>query len=634
MSKKNVKQKKIAQKNSLEYYLTVLLFVIIIPLTYSDKTQDPTIPRLLYWSISLLVLTVITLFAYKNKEVDLGFLKLWIFPVYLLYFLISIVSLTQAINPAEGFFDLTKTFLSLFSLIMITFIFTRQTDFKSFLAKSIVVSSFIATALGLYQYIEFTNGDTGREFFAALYQVRGLMAHKNQFAISLFLMLPFSIYGAFEFKRRWKYASIASVTILIISFVFIQTRSVWVGFLVFIVSFGVTWLFTTNRKSFNNLKLKPKKVVASLLIVVAIAAVSALLIFQKSNAVEVLKYQANSLFDFGSKNNKGRLQMWESTYHMSTDHALLGVGAGNWKISIIPYYSDNFENQYQNWRRPHNDFLWAFSEKGIFGLLSYLLLFILVAFYGIKTLSSRADIENIFYTRLMLAGLGGYFVIAFFTFPYERVNHQIYLALIMGGIISNYYKNVVVSKAKPTSLSIIKLLIPFVLLGFSVFYAAKFFTSEIYINKYTNEKKSKKPNWNKLLAYSNKAFSPFTTLDSRQIPIHMYIGVIDLQLGKKQAAINDFKMAYTYHPNLPAVMNNLGYAYSQVGDYKKAISLFKEALELFPGDDDGIINLANAYYLDKNYVEARKTLLRCDPESDNPKIPSLMNAIEKKINTN
>ena len=631
MSKKNVKQKTIAQKNSFEYYLSVILFVIIIPLTYSNKTLDPTIPRMLYWGISLFVITIITYINNKNKKIDLGFLKLWIFPVYFFYFLISIASLTQAINPAEGFHDLSKTFLSIFSLVTITFIFQQQGDFKSFLVKSVILSSFIATALGLYQYIRLTHGDTGREFFMALYQVRGLMAHKNQYAISLFLMLPFSIYGLLEFKNRWRYLSLVSVIALLISFVLIQTRSVWAASIAFIIIFGLTYLFSNHGKTFSRINLKSKKVLVPLIIVILSATMSTLILFQKPNAIGVLKYQVNSIFDFESDNNTGRLQIWGSTYKMSTEHILLGVGSGNWKISIIPYYSNNFENKYQNWRRPHNDFLWIVSEKGIFGLLCYLLLFILIAFYGIKTLFSKTSNENKLFSRLMIAGLSGYFVIAFFTFPYERINHQIYLTLIMGGIISIYYKSVVTLKAKPTSLTIIKLFIPLVLLGFSVFYASVFFKSEIYINKYTEERKNKRPDWNKLSEYSDKAFSPFTTLDSKQIPIHIYKGVSKMKLGKKQASLNDFQIAYKYHPNSPAVINNLGYAYSQAGDYKKVISLFKKALLVFPGNEDGIINLANAYYLDKNYIEARKTLLLCDPDSDNPKIPSLINAIEKKM---
>lgn len=631
MSKKDTKQKTIEQKNSLEYYLSVLLFIIIIPLTYSNKTPDPTIPRMLYWGISIFVITIITYINYKNKKLDPGFLKLWVFPVYFLYFLISIASLTQSINPAEGLHDLSKTFLTLFSLVIITFVFNQQADFKSFLVKSVVLSSFIATTLGLYQYIKLTDGNTGREFFLALYQVRGLMAHKNQFAISLFLMLPFSIYGLLEFKNRWRYLSLVSVIALLISFVLIQTRSVWAASIAFIIIFGLTYLFSNHGKTFGRINLKSKKVLVLLTIVVLSAAMSALILFQKSNAIGVLKYQVNSIFDFESDNNKGRLQIWGSTYKMSTDHMLLGVGSGNWKISIIPYYSEKFENKYQNWRRPHNDFLWIMSEKGIFGLLSYLLLFILIAFYGIKTLFSQTSNENKIFTRLMLAGVSGYFVIAFFTFPYERINHQIYLTLIMGGIVSIYYKSVVVSKTQPTSLTIIKLLVPLVLLGFSVFYASVFFKSEIYINKYTEERKNKRPDWNKLSEYSDKAFSPFTTLDSKQIPIHIYKGVSKMKLGEKQASLSDFKTAYKYHPNSPAVINNLGYAYSQVGEYKKAISLFKKALQVFPGNEDGIVNLANAYYLDKNYIEARKTLLLCDPKSDNPKIPSLMMVIEKKI---
>ena len=631
MSKKNVKQKTIAQKNSFEYYLTVFLFIIITPLTYSNKTLDPTVPRMLYWGISLFVITMIIYIYYKNKKLDLGLLKLWVFPVYFFYFLISIASLTQAINPAEGLYDLSKTFLTLFSVIIITLVFNQQADFKNFLVKAVILSSFLATALGLYQYIKLTHGNTGQEFFMALYQVRGLMAHKNQFAISLFLMLPFSTYGLLEFKNRWRYLSFVSVIALLISFVLIQTRSVWVASIAFIIIFGLTYLFSNHGKAFSRINIKSKKVLVPLLIVILSAAMSTLILFQKPNAIGVLKYQANSIFDFESDNNKGRLQIWGSTYKMSTEHMLLGVGSGNWKISIIPYYSDNFENKYQNWRRPHNDFLWIMSEKGIFGLLSYLLLFILIAFYGIKILRSQTDNENKLFTRLMLAGIGGYFIIAFFSFPYERINHQIYLSLIMSGIISIYYKSIVVSKAKPTSFTIFKFSAPLTLLGFSVFYASVFFKSEIYINKYTEERKNKRPDWNKLSDYSDKAFSPFTTLDSKQIPIHIYKGVSKLKLGKKQASLNDFQIAYKYHPNSPAVINNLGYAYSQAGNYKKAISLFKESLEIFPENEDGIINLTNAYYLDKNYTEARRTLQRCDRESDNPKISTLQKAIEEKI---
>ncbi len=630
MKKRKAKQNIIQKQNSFEYYLLIILFVIIIPLTHSNNTLDPTVPRLLYWGISLFVIYVLTYFNNKNKNTDLGFIRLWVFIVYGLYLLISIASLTQAINPAEGFHDLAKTILTLFSLVIIVFILNQQYSFKNFVVKSVVISSIIAPIIGISQYAKLTDNASEIDFYIALYEIKGLMANKNQFAISLFLMLPFSVFGAFKFNNWWKYISIVSVILLIISFVFIQTRSVWVAVFAFVTSFGLFY-FVNKKGLSSNINFKFKKAIAPLVILIIIALISTIILFQKTNSVGVFQTKVSSLFDLESKDNTNRLQLWESTIHMSSDHLLLGVGAGNWKISIIPYYSYKIKDEYVNWIRPHNDFLWALSEKGVFGLLTYLLIFILTAFYGIKTLLTKTDAENKLYTRLMLSGLFGYLAIAMFTFPYERINHQIYLTLIMGGIISNYYKLVLTAKVNHNLLTLIKLLVPLAMVTLSIFYAAVFYKSEINIKKYVIESKSKKPNTNKLIEYSNKAFSPFTTLDSQQVPIHLYKGICMMKLKKTEASIEEYKKAYMYHPYSFAVTNNLGYAYSSVGRYKDAINIFKESLILFPDNEEVTINLAGAYYLAGNYIEARKTLLRCKPNSINPKIHALKNLLSKKI---
>lgn len=631
MSKKRNKQTSPKPKNGLEYFVLVILLILVIPISYSDSTSDITNPRLLYWSISLLIITIILYFKSRNKTIDLSFLKLWIFPAYLIYFLLSILSLTQAINPAEGLHDLAKTFLTFYSLVIATFIFNQQSEFKNVLVKSVIISSFIATGVGLYQYIKLTNGDSEQAFFMALYQVRGLMAHKNQFAISLFLMLPFSIYGLFSFNSKWRYLSLISVVLLLISFIFIQTRSVWIALIVFTIIAVLTFFLKAKSPASKWHQNISKRTVMLILVFIIGSAIGVFFLFQKSNASGVLSYQINSIVDFDSDNNKGRLQVWESTYQMSTDHFWLGVGAGNWKIAIVPYYSEKFEDTYENWRRPHNDFLWVLSEKGVFALINYLLLIIIIFFYGIKTLGSEADSENKLFSRLMLAGIVGYFVIAFFSFPVERINHQIYLAIMMAGIISIYYKSIPSTKKRLTPLTLLKLSVPIILLAFSIYYASVFFKSEVYIKKYSDERVSNKPDWNKLSLYADQAFSIFSTLDSKQIPIHIYKGVSNLKLHKIKAALDDFKIAYKYHPYSPAVINNLGYAYTQLGDYQNAISLFKKSLKVFPKNENGIINLANVYYLDENYSEAYNTILLCNPESDNPKIPTLKKAIEIKI---
>lgn len=116
---------------------------------------------------------------------------------------------------------------------------------------------------------------------------------------------------------------------------------------------------------------------------------------------------------------------------VSKDNLVFGVGAGNWKISVIPYYTINHQSEYKNWRRPHNDLLWVLSEKGILGLVLYLLLFLIIVFYGLKILQKEKEKERLLITMLLTSGISGYLVVALFTFPLERVNHQIFLILMM-----------------------------------------------------------------------------------------------------------------------------------------------------------------------------------------------------------
>jgi hypothetical protein len=70
---------------------------------------------------------------------------------------------------------------------------------------AVIISSLIATFTGLSQYLKEIPGTSGSELFRALYEVNGNMGHKNQYAISLFLMLPFVLYGIYKLKKIWRY---------------------------------------------------------------------------------------------------------------------------------------------------------------------------------------------------------------------------------------------------------------------------------------------------------------------------------------------------------------------------------------------------------------------------------------------
>ena len=66
-----------------------------------------------------------------------------------------------------------------------------------------------------------------------------------------------------------------------------------------------------------------------------------------------------------------RTQTIERAWQMFQDHPVFGIGLGNFREVSRQIYQDAF------FRPPHNSFLWAWAEGGIFTLLGYFVLFYL-----------------------------------------------------------------------------------------------------------------------------------------------------------------------------------------------------------------------------------------------------------------
>lgn len=630
MNRKKLKKKPQQKSKPISLYFLLVSTIIVIPLVFSSDTLDPNLaPRLLTLGIILLVLTVFNLILSKKDQPQFDFLKLIIFPVFGLYFIWSVFSLTQAINPAEGLFDITKTLVSITLLIFAVQIFIQHENAISLLVKFVVISSFIATGIGLYQYFENVPGHSKFELFAALYEVKGLMGHKNQYAISLYIMLPFVLFGVLSFNKKWRWLSLTSISLLLINIAILQTRSIWIATTMFIISFVILWFVFSSKKNLSMNKVLLKKVLLVTIVIFITLSVS-LIIFQKSGASSHVKYQVSSIFDLGSDNNQGRLKMWESTLQLSGDNPFLGVGAGNWKISVLPYYNLNYGAKYQNWRRPHNDFLWVLSEKGIFGLTLYLLVFIILAYYGFKTLLNEKNKEKLIFTTLMISGIGGYMIISFFTFPMERINHQVYIMLMMAGIISIYFKKPETTKRISNKFFLQYHALVALLLIIVIIYASISFRSELYCKKIFQAKETN--DWNKMIVNCDKAFSRFTTLDSFSMPIHLYKGVANMKMNKHKIAYEDFHIALKYFPTQISILNNLGTVSSILKDYKKAESYFKQSSELFPQYGVSLLNLAKTYYQNKDYEKAYLALLKYHTKNPKKDVIYLKTKLEKLIN--
>lgn len=116
----------------------------IIPLFYLDTTIDPALaPRFTVLSVALLFAIV---FSYRDfcaiaANGQCGYLRRMIALPLSAYFFCMILSLTQAINPSEGIFEVLKTLLFLIVLLVATVTFRMKQRSLSVLAKEFQFSS-------------------------------------------------------------------------------------------------------------------------------------------------------------------------------------------------------------------------------------------------------------------------------------------------------------------------------------------------------------------------------------------------------------------------------------------------------------------------------------------------------------
>lgn len=631
--KKDQPKKKIFDQ--FELLFAILSIGFIMPLIYLKSTFDPTLaPRLLFLSIVVFILFLFSFRYFFQKRQPIQISGTTIFILFFLYLLVSLISLFKAINPAEGIFDITKTFLTILLLFYLTIIFQRNGDFINVLANTIVLTGLISSAFGLYQYFIFAYGKSDAELFSALYNINGLMAHKNQYAIFLFLIMPFTIYGTFYSKNLWRILSSISLLLIFILILLIQTRSVWIGTVVFIlVSFALVYKFL--RK---DLDVKNSKKINRIVLIASLLILSSAIIYitHSPNLSKIVKYKIISIYDLDSEHNRGRLEIAEATIEMIKDHPIMGVGAGNWKINYPVYYTEYQGIEYKNWRRPHNDFLWIISEKGIIGFVIYILMLILILYYGFKTLSAIIDKRILFLCILMIASIIGYIAISNFSFPYERIIHQsylvIYIAILMTLNSNVHTKRKIKVNLYKFKIAYISLFIP---LAFSLFFSYKLIMSDYYGLFLNNAYKMQ--NHKEAIFYSNKAFSRFTTIDQWSNPYHFYSGLAWFYLKKDQAEEADFLKANSYHPYHYSTLNNLANFYLENKEYRKAVKYYCKVLDIFPFFKDAQINLAQSYFLLGKYKEAYKILLQMkiatDEKSLNDLLNNLMNITVEKIDT-
>jgi len=601
----HTKKKIVGQKSSAFFYPSFVALLIAMPLFFVPQTMDKVLmPRLFLLNFFLLVFYSFYIFKPNLIKLNLWLLKNKIFPVFLLLLILTFVSRFWAINFCEGFFDTVKTCSILILLFTMVQVLTNTENRHIKLTYLVVVSALITAMLGLIEYVNevLPNPDLLlKNRRPVIYLVTGIMGHKNQLSIALMLQLPFLIFGIVRLKKLWRYFAIVSLTLSLLMIFLLETRSVWVALC---ISSAAIILFIIFQYRFLNIseKIRKRLITFSLVGFLIFAGIVGVSIYSGNKVGKKLQTIANPQ----DTRNIHRLKVWDFTLRMAMQKPLSGVGAGNWKLEAPRFHHKaDFDITESNWLRPHNDFLWILAEKGIFGLLLFISIFLLAFYQAYKIILSKIANDHKIFILLIAGGLIMYVVVSFFTFPLERINHQVYLALFIAIIIATHHPIATGKKVGRSGLIFVIPTLAFTVFG--LFYSFEMIKLETHLKKANIARERSK--WQQVIDETKQATTPFRNLDPENIPILWYSGSAYNELGKYDLAINHLKKALRISPYNAVVMNNLGQAYFNANEIKKALRILKKALKIYPRFIEANVNISSCYYSLGKYEKAYEALL-------------------------
>ena len=243
----------------------------------------------------------------------------------------------------------------------------------------------------------------------------GLGANKNITAASVAIKIPILLYYISE-RTKLFYFHYFLLLLTFIDITFLNTRSVFLSTSLILCLF----LFY----SLYHRKLLIQSFISILLFCISFF-INYLIIPNDSNSITRF-----SSIELSEESSSGRFELWSNAIDYFLNHPFYGCGLGNWKIESLPYWYSLLSG-YSVPYHAHNDFLELLTEIGFLGALVYLLIF-LTSFY--RCYYNLFLKFNKIYLFLSLS-LVIYFIDAFFNFPLERTQMQIYFAILIFLII-------------------------------------------------------------------------------------------------------------------------------------------------------------------------------------------------------
>jgi len=592
--------------NYLFFVLLAFLFLFVPFYSMPAALDEAMQPRLLATAVATLLIALLLLAGRKQFAAEYGILRNGMVYLLLAVFLSTCLSLAVAGNVRQGFYEVSKsgTILALFivSALLMKGKAGREIHLAWFATANAAIMLVVAFAQ-YYQHYLLADWDQMQEWdkIQVIYAVKGTLFHKNELATHLMLLLPLVLSGVYTAGRKWRLLFVVVSVLVAVMLVILRTRAVWLGMLGGLGVVSVLLIFAHRQIGLPSIF---RNVLMGIWVVVLGTGIY---VFSLGSHVHEhsLAGRLRSIPNPQSRDNIHRMKIYGSTLAMFNEHPVLGVGPGNWQIRIPQYYTGKFQHfEELSWTRPHNDFLWILSERGIAGFTVWLGVFGLAFFFLLRVLFRSGEAMHRILALLLIGGLSAYLGVAFFNFPHERIEHQNLVVIFLAAGMLMHGE---MGRPQGKRLHILSVLLPVIAIALlAMLYGRKALVHEKTIRKAIEARNQGDYQSEARLAMN--AGNAFTSLDPMGYPPAFYVAEALAKTANHREAIVYFLKALKHTPHNIQIINMLGSSYYETGEYEKARACARRVLDALPANRQALISLSAIHYQMGNYRRALMAL--------------------------
>jgi putative inorganic carbon (hco3(-)) transporter len=399
-------------------YYAVILSLFLVPLV-SYKTYIGPLP-LSAEVVMIPLLTIAAIIDYAQKRISLNDFNIKpIAAAFLLFFIIAVISLTQAASLAPAAMELARylSYVVLF-LIVVKVRFTRE-QYIHF-AKVFGLSVLIIGVYGIVQYIFGISLNTAGLY--ALKEAKGrvdsTLVNPNYYASFLNFVIPILLLLAVVYfkDKKAQLLMFALYGIYVINLVLTYTRAAWVAMIG-----GFVLMVLLIPKDFIKNAVRPHILLSFIVLLTVVyfmpdvqsRTYSALYAMEKILIRNLPGHVTGADHSHGedggfftqepeeekaedeattSRAVVSRVTLWKTGWVMMKENPILGVGIGNYLVRYKDYVTKYPElyighDQYS----VHNSYLKVGSETGFIGLAAFLAVYIIYYVYLLQLYFSTAN---------------------------------------------------------------------------------------------------------------------------------------------------------------------------------------------------------------------------------------------------